>query len=120
MLYLTTKNILYSSHQLKNHKGKCGLLHGHQYEIELTIKAPYSKIKNNNCNFLIDLYDFDNIWEKLFPVDHVNINEVTGEDNPSIEFFSKWIYNHLKEELIDLYSVRIYETPTNYCTYIGE
>ena len=51
MLYLTTKNILYSSHQLKNHKGKCGLLHGHQYEIELTIKAPYSKIKNNECNF---------------------------------------------------------------------
>ncbi|WP_299523305.1 6-carboxytetrahydropterin synthase [uncultured Methanobrevibacter sp.] len=120
MLYLTTKNVLYSSHQLKNHKGKCGVLHGHQYEIELTIKAPYSQINNNKCNFLIDLYDFDKIWKKLFPIDHVNINEITHEDNPSIEFLAKWIYDNLKESLVDLYSVKIYETPTNYCTYIED
>ena len=55
MIYLTTKNTLYSSHLLKNHKGKCGQFHGHQYEIELTIKAPYDKIKEDDCNFLIDL-----------------------------------------------------------------
>ena len=120
MLYLTTKNILYSSHQLKNHKGKCGVLHGHQYEIELTIKSPYEKIKENDCNFLIDLYDFDNIWKKLFPSDHVNINEITKENNPSIEFLCKWIYDNLKVNLNDLYSVKIYETATNYCTYIEE
>ena len=120
MLYLTTKNTLYSSHLLKNHKGKCGTLHGHQYEIELTIKAPYKQIKNNECNFLIDLYDFDKTWKTLFPTDHVNINEITQEDNPSIEYLSKWIYDKLKPTIQDLHSVRIYETPTNYCTYIKE
>ena len=120
MLFVTTKNILYSSHYLKNHKGKCGTLHGHQYEIELTMKAPYSKIKEDPCNFLIDFYDFDNIWKQLFPTDHININEVTGEDNPSIEFLSKWIYDHLKPDLDLLYSVKIFETPTNSCIYIGD
>ena len=120
MIYLTTKNTLYSSHLLKNHKGKCRQLHGHQYEIELTIKAPYDKIKEDDCNFLIDLYDFDQIWKTLFPTDHVNINEVTQEDNPSVEFLSKWIYDNLKPQLNELYSVKIYETPTNYCTYIEE
>ena len=120
MIYLTTKNTLYSSHLLKNHNGKCGQLHGHQYEIELTIKAPYDKIKEDDCNFLIDLYDFDQIWKTLFPTDHVNINEVTQEDNPSVEFLSKWIYDNLKPQLNELYSVKIYETPTNYCTYIEE
>ena len=120
MIYLTTRNTLYSSHQLKNHKGKCATLHGHQYEIELTLKAPYETIKNNDCNFLIDLYDFDKIWETLFPTDHVNINEITNEDNPSVEYLSKWIYDKLKPKLKELYSVKIYETPTNYCTYKEE
>lgn len=120
MIYLTTKNTLYSSHQLKNHNGKCATLHGHQYEIELTLKAPYETIKNNECNFLIDLYDFDKIWETLFPTDHVNINEMTNEDNPSVEYLSKWIYDKLKPNLKELYSVKIYETPTNYCTYKEE
>lgn len=120
MLYLTTRNTLYSSHQLKNHKGKCAVLHGHQYEVELTVKAPYKTIQNDECNFLIDLYDFDNVWKEVFPVDHVNINEVTGEDNPSVEFLSKWIYDKVKAIIEDLYSVTIYETPTNYCTYIKE
>ena len=120
MLYLTTVNRLYSSHLLKNHKGKCGTLHGHQYEIELTIKAPYEKINSDECNFLIDLYDFDKVWKELFPTDHVDINNVTNEDNPSIEFLTKWIYDKLKLKLNDLYSVRIYETPTNYCTYTEE
>lgn len=118
MLYLTTKNTLYSSHLLKNHKGKCGTLHGHQYEIELTIKAPYNQIKEDECNFLIDLYDFDKIWKQLFPTDHVNINEITGEDNPSIEYLTKWIYDKLKTDLPELYSVKIYETPTNWCEYV--
>ena len=118
MLYLTTKNTLYSSHQLKNHKGKCSTLHGHQYEVELTIKAPYNTIQNDECNFLIDLYDFDKIWETIFPTDHVNINEITHEDNPSIEYISKWIYDQLKPTIPDLYSVKIYETPTNWCEYV--
>lgn len=120
MLYLTTKNTLYSSHLLKNHKGKCGKLHGHQYEILLTIKAPYEKIKENDCNFLIDFYDFDKEWKKLFPTDHININEITNEDNPSIEFLSKWIYDKLKQNIPILHSVEIFETPTNSCKYIED
>lgn len=118
MIYVTTKNTLYSSHFLKNHKGKCGTLHGHQYEIEITLKAPYDEIKNDECNFLIDFYDFDKEWEKLFPTDHVNINEITNEDNPSIEFLSKWIYDNLNIPF--LYSVKIWETPTNSCEYKEE
>jgi 6-pyruvoyltetrahydropterin/6-carboxytetrahydropterin synthase len=117
MLFLTTVNRLYSSHILKNHQGKCGTLHGHQYEVELTIRAPYEEIEEDPCNFLIDLYDFDKIWKGIFPSDHVNINEITGEDNPSIEFLSKWIYDKIKLSLPEIYSVKIYETPTNYCLY---
>jgi 6-pyruvoyltetrahydropterin/6-carboxytetrahydropterin synthase len=117
MLYLTTVNRLYSSHILKNHQGKCGTLHGHQYEIELTIRSPYENIEKDPCNFLIDLYDFDKIWKSIFPSDHVNINEVTNEDNPSIEFLCKWIYDKIKVSLPEIYSVKIYETPTNYCEY---
>lgn len=117
MLIVSTKNTLYSSHQLKNHKGKCGRLHGHQYEVLLKLKAEYEVIKNDDCNFLIDFYDLDKKWEKLFPSDHININEITNEDNPSVEFLSKWIYDNLKKEIPELYSVKIYETPTNACEY---
>lgn len=120
MLFVTTKNTLYSSHLLKNHKGKCGQLHGHQYEILLTVKSPYDKIKEDECNFLIDFYDFDNEWKKLFPTDHININEITNEDNPSIEFLSKWIYDKLKPNIPILYSVEIFETPTNSCKYVED
>lgn len=118
MIYVTTKNTLYSSHYLKDHEGKCGTLHGHQYEILLTIKGQDEEFEKDKCNFLMDFYDFDKEWKKLFPSDHVNINEITQEDNPSIEFLSKWIYHNLKKNIPQLHSVEIYETPTNKCKYI--
>ena len=120
MIYVTTKNTLYSSHYLKNHNGKCAKLHGHQYEVKLTLQAPYEKINENKCNFLIDFYELDKYWKELFPSDHININEITEEDNPSVEFFSKWIYDRLKNKIPLLFSVEIYETPTNSCKYIEE
>lgn len=119
MIYVTTKNTLYSSHYLKNHKGKCGTLHGHQYEIELTLKSPYEIIEDDECNFLYDFYKIDELWKELFPTDHVNINEITQEDNPSVEFLTKWIYDKLKTNIPELYSVEIYETPTNSAKYVG-
>lgn len=118
MLYVTTKNTLYSSHILKNHKGKCGTLHGHQYEILLTLKGGEDDL--DECNFLMDFYDFDNEWKRLFPTDHVNLNEITNEDNPSVEYLSKWIYDQLKPTITQLHSVEIYETPTNSCKYMEE
>ena len=120
MIYVTTRNTLYSSHYLKNHKGKCGTLHGHQYEILITLKAEYDVVNEDECNFLIDFYDLDNYWKQLFPTDHININEITGEDNPSVEFLSKWIFDKLQPNLPMIYSVEIFETPTNSCKYMEE
>lgn len=119
MIYLTTENVLYSAHQLKNHPGKCSTLHGHEYRIQLTVKSPYEIVEDDECNCLYDFSKLDGFWKELFPTDHVDINEITQEDNPSVEFISKWIYDQLKPKIPELYSVEIHETGSNSCRYVG-
>jgi len=110
---LKTKHTIYGAHYLKDQGGKCMKLHGHQYEIILTMVGK----ELDHRNMIIDTYDVEKIFNEFIGVDHLFLNEFMNSENPTMEEMSVYFYNHLKEKLPCLVSVSVGETPESSCTY---
>lgn len=68
--------------------------------------------------------DFGDIKTAFKPLedqlDHHYLNEIPGLENPTSENIARWIWQRLKPELPELYSVIVRETCTAGCIYGGE
>lgn len=115
--YICTKTFTFdSAHFLPEYVGKCGILHGHTWEIQISIYGE----KLNDKKMLIDFNEIkfyvDQLQEML---DHKVLNDVIEE--PTAENIAKYIYDYmsgkLKGNMCKVYSVVVKETPTNQVTY---
>jgi len=113
-----------SAHQLRGYKGKCENIHGHNWKVKVCVVAR----ELNDIGIAIDFHDLKrHTNEVINQLDHKNVNEIYPftEINPSSENIAKWIYEMLKERLIDysnisLYSVTVWESSTASATYQKE
>lgn len=88
---------------------KCKRMHGHNYELEITI----SGTENPVTGFIIDFWDLDKIIQPIIDVvDHRLLNDIAGLHNPTAEFIAKWFVDEISFPLNENYlaNVRIYET----------
>lgn len=94
-----------SAHRLKNYRGKCENLHGHNWKVEVIV-----------CGEILDrtglLIDFNILKSKLNIIlkdlDHKNLNLIPffKDKNPSSENISFFIYKKM-ERLLKNYPVKI-------------
>jgi 6-pyruvoyltetrahydropterin/6-carboxytetrahydropterin synthase len=83
---------------------KCRRLHGHNYEIIVTVSGA---VRDNG--FIIDFWDLDKLVNPLVEmVDHRTLNDITGLDNPTAENIADWFLRRLIQ--IGVTVVRVYET----------
>lgn len=123
MYYLTIEDHISSAHQLREYKGKCENLHGHNWRIVLTVKGTTL----NSIGLLIDYHDLKTVLKKaLADLDHVNINEHAHFTavNPSSENLARYIFETVQVLLSGQNSadvitdeVTVYESDTNRCSY---
>ena len=69
---------------------------------------------------IIDTYELESIFNNFIGTDHLHLNEFMSTDNPTMEFMSKYFYEHLKKEIDGLKSITVFETPEASVTYEGE
>lgn len=66
---------------------KCRRQHGHTYRVKITIGG-----KVGPDGFIVDYDVVRKAWEPLFAMlDHRNLNDVAGLDNPTCEHIAAWI-----------------------------
>lgn len=99
-----------SAHYLpKVHEGhKCRRMHGHNYEMEVTVAGP---IKDDG--FIIDFWDLDKLVQPIVnELDHRTLNDIPGLSNPTAENIAAWFLLRIRQEAPKDYTVgvRIYET----------
>lgn len=105
IITLHTEGWFDSAHLLKRYNGKCANLHGHTYKCEIWVRG-----YENDVNSAGILWDFGNLKEILYDLDHTNLSEKFGETNPTAEFLCCWLYNKLISNHYNLkFKVRIYE-----------
>jgi len=119
MYELKIKDMFSAAHNLRNFKGKCEHIHGHNYTVEVSFIS-----KNTDKNGLV--LDFAVLKEKLKKIldllDHKYLNEdITffKKNNTSAENIARFIFKSLNEEIKHpkLKSVTVYETENSIVIY---
>ena len=140
MTTITIEHETDTAHRLSCHKGKCANLHGHRYEYAISIEV---KGTIENTEF-VDFYDLkkqvrdelDTLLDhgvllKVCPANEPLIAVLTALQNkltllvqePTVEAMTEWLsvrLNNLPGLEGRLVQLTIYETPTNYCTWVRE
>ena len=111
-----------AAHNLRNYKGKCENLHGHNYKLRVTLAG--EKLDSTGL-----LYDFVHLKQAIQSVirslDHKYLNELSPFDvlNPSAENISRYIYDEVAKQLhggsdaTGVASVTVWETDVTAATY---
>ncbi|MGB9677602.1 MAG: 6-carboxytetrahydropterin synthase QueD [Candidatus Ratteibacteria bacterium] len=94
-----------SAHSLRNYKGRCENLHGHNWKVEVIVKG-------ESLDRIGLLIDFNILKRKmniiLKMLDHKNLNTIPffTERNPSSENIAFFIYKKM-EKLLKRYPVKV-------------
>ena len=134
-MYLIRKMHFSASHRLFNPEfsdekndevyGLCNNLHGHghNYEIEVTIKGEPVP----DTGMIVDLKILKEIIQRevidVFDHKHINLDVPCMKDIiPTAENIAAVIWDLLKDKLPngELYEIKLYETPNNIVVYRGE
>ena len=118
-------------HRLLNYDGKCRHLHGHNARAEIELNSEelddrgmvfdFSDIKkavkswiDENLDHLMILNEKDEIIPML---EKAGERYLAVPANPTAEFISKLIYDHVKSLGFPVVSVKVWETPDSYAEY---
>jgi 6-pyruvoyltetrahydropterin/6-carboxytetrahydropterin synthase len=106
-----------AAHALRGYHGKCENLHGHRFEVIVTLKA-------NELDDIGLAYDFTvlkrHLREILSDFDHVCLNDVPPFDriNPSSENIATTIYEEFQKRELPISSIRVCESADSCVTYM--
>ena len=125
-IFLDYRTHFDAAHFLRGYKGKCANLHGHRWEVVVTISGTLFAADG----ILMDFSDLKRIMNDIVP-DHQCINTDVPEfefKNPTAENLSIYIYNQISMALdvpdnpnqLSLEKVTVYESPNASATYKGE
>lgn len=99
MFYITVEDKFSSAHQLREYKGKCENLHGHNWVVKITVKGK----ELDSAGMLLDFSILKkHLKEVLDYLDHQFINQLVPFDkiNPSAENLCFYIYEKMRERIL--------------------
>jgi 6-pyruvoyltetrahydropterin/6-carboxytetrahydropterin synthase len=105
-----------AAHNLRQYKGKCEALHGHNWKVEAVLASETL----NKGGMVMDFHDVKKIVKSILaPFDHAYLNKLPyfKKVNPTSEHISAYIYRSLKKKLPQLTSVTIWENTSCSATY---
>jgi 6-pyruvoyltetrahydropterin/6-carboxytetrahydropterin synthase len=116
-----------AGHALRNYKGKCENVHGHNYRVQVTIEGEQVSPTNG---LLVDFADVKKVLRTAIAyMDHQFINDLPPFDiiNPSAENMAKWFWDEMQKGLNNngevakvpfrVQAVKVWETDTSVAVY---
>lgn len=112
-----------AAHRLTRYKGKCEHLHGHNYKIEVTVRAEAPR----SGGMVIDFGDLKKAThEVLEKLDHYYLNDIEPftDLDPSTENIAAYIFREVVKNLGDdgklVNRVAVWESDTSKATFIRD
>jgi 6-pyruvoyltetrahydropterin/6-carboxytetrahydropterin synthase len=110
-----------AAHQLRNYKGKCENLHGHNWLVQVIVYGQ----DLNHIGLLIDFGIIKQVLKSLLSqLDHTCLNQLTMfcEENPSSENIARWLYEKLSQHpqlaSVKIRLVRVWESDNACASYM--
>lgn len=121
MYKVSVEKTFSAAHYLRDYKGRCEKLHGHNWKVRLSITGR-RLLKNE---MLFDFTELKKILtEVLSEIDHVNLNKISPFDkiNPTAENIAKFIFDKVKPKFnknpgVKLYKVSVWESESSRADY---
>jgi 6-pyruvoyltetrahydropterin/6-carboxytetrahydropterin synthase len=119
MYIISVKTTFSAAHNIEGYDGNCSRVHGHNYKIEVSVKAD----EVNKLGMCVDFRKLMQIAKKTTSLlDHKNLNNIPffNKNNPTAENIAEFIYKKVKKELkgkIAIHSVKVWETEEYAVTY---
>jgi 6-pyruvoyltetrahydropterin/6-carboxytetrahydropterin synthase len=121
MFEISVEQTFAAGHALRDYKGKCENVHGHNYRVRVTIEGE----QLDSTGLLVDFLDVKRLMGGAIEyLDHRFINDLEPFDkiNPSAENIAKYFYDRLqaglKNELpVRISEIRVWETDTSSAVY---
>jgi len=111
------------AHHLREYPGDCEHPHGHNWKVEVTVRATELDELGMGIDFKILKKEVKKVIDQL---DHHDLNTLPAfsEKNPSSEHIAMFIFENLarqlKNERYRIYSVTVLETDFSGLTYYGK
>jgi 6-pyruvoyltetrahydropterin/6-carboxytetrahydropterin synthase len=121
MFEVSVEQTFAAGHALRNYKGKCENVHGHNYRVRITVQGD----QLDSTGLLADFLDVKSLIGGVVDyLDHQFINDLPPFDelNPSAENIAKYFYDRvsggLKNEVpVRVSEVKVWETDTSSAVY---
>ena len=121
MFEVSVEQTFAAGHALRNYKGKCENVHGHNYRVRITIQGD----QLDSTGLLVDFLDVKRLIGGVVDyLDHQFINDLPPFDqlNPSAENIAKYFYDRVNGGLtnevpVRVAEVQIWETDTSSAVY---
>jgi 6-pyruvoyltetrahydropterin/6-carboxytetrahydropterin synthase len=121
MFEVTIEETFAAGHALRNYRGKCENVHGHNYRCQVTLEGA----QLDSIGLLVDFVELKKVVHGVLDrMDHQWLNEFPPFDvlNPSAENMAKYIYDEVCEGLktrdgVRVGAIRLWETDTASATY---
>jgi 6-pyruvoyltetrahydropterin/6-carboxytetrahydropterin synthase len=127
MFEVTVEHTFAAGHSLREYKGKCENVHGHNYRIQVTVEGEAL----NRIGLLVDFVDLKRAVRQISEqLDHKFINDVEPFTtlNPSAENLAKYFYdevsrvldlqaNAFNEHPVRIGQIKVWETDTSIAVY---
>ncbi|MFA7074191.1 MAG: 6-carboxytetrahydropterin synthase QueD [Endomicrobiaceae bacterium] len=107
-----------SAHALREYKGKCENLHGHNWKVRVC----FAGTKLDGCGMLIDFTDMKKYLDTvILSLDHKFLNETMPFDkiNPTAENIASFIFSQMQRfetENAKVYEVEVWESENSSVT----
>jgi 6-pyruvoyltetrahydropterin/6-carboxytetrahydropterin synthase len=121
MFEVSVEETFAAGHALRNYKGKCENVHGHNYRVQVMFSGP----ELDSIGLLVDFVTVKKLMRSVVDrLDHQYLNDLAPFDvlNPSAENVAKYFYDEISRDLgqstpVKLGQVRVWETDTSSATY---
>lgn len=116
MFEIKVKGNFSAAHNLRNYKGRCERLHGHNWVVEAVFR--YKALGENGL--AIDFKLAKNaLGSSMEELDHSYLNELAffKKVNPTSENIAKFLYDGIKKEINNISSVSVWENENSCATY---
>ena|SRR5579883_275003 len=121
MFEVTVEQTFAAGHALRNYKGKCENVHGHNFKVQVTIEGE----QLDHAGLLVDFIDVKAAMRTIIErLDHVFLNDISPFDvkNPSAENIAEYFYSEMTKSLktsvpVKVREVKVWETDIQSATY---
>jgi 6-pyruvoyltetrahydropterin/6-carboxytetrahydropterin synthase len=122
MFEISVEQTFAAGHALRNYKGRCENVHGHNFRVQVKIEGE----RLDPTGLLVDFIDVKAVMGSVIErLDHQFLNEISPFDikNPSAENIAEYFYQEISRnlpetaDLLEIREVTVWETDVQSATY---